>query len=156
MKATISWMYIVPHEFQRPHVEIIEGEEEIVNYITRLHAYVYDIYVLVEFEGILYDVSEPSGIHAQELITAMIDSKYDEKYAIVYKVPDYDDEIKFHEYLSPYHLWFKISNLEHEFDYYPSTKEDIFFVEYDGYIWDCTNIDRLRQVKQRLIKELKV
>lgn len=78
------------------------------------------------------------------------------KYAIAYKVPDYDDEITFYECLSPYSLWSKISNIEHEFDYYPSSNEDIFFVEYDDYIWDCTNIDRLRQVKNRLIKELKV
>lgn len=79
MKATISWMYIKPHGNLPPHIEIIEGEEEIVTYITRLHAYVYDIYILVEFDGIIYDVSKPDGIHAQELITAMIDSKYDEK-----------------------------------------------------------------------------
>lgn len=79
MKATISWMYIKPHRDQPPHIEIIEGEEEIVTYITRLHAYVYDIYILVEFDGIIYDVSKPDGIHAQELIRAMIDSKYDEK-----------------------------------------------------------------------------
>ena len=74
MKATISWMYIKPHGNQIPHVEIVEGEEEIVNYITRLNAFVDAIYVLVEFNGILYDVSDPSGIHAQELIRAMLDS----------------------------------------------------------------------------------
>lgn len=78
------------------------------------------------------------------------------KYTIVYKVPDYEDKIKFYEYLGPYQLWVKIRSIECEFDYYPSTKEDMFFVEYDGYIWDCTNIDRLRQIKQRLIKELKI
>ena len=44
MKATVSWMYIKPHRNQLPHVEIIEGEEEIVNYITRLHAFVDAIY----------------------------------------------------------------------------------------------------------------
>ncbi len=70
--------------------------------------------------------------------------------------PDYDNEIKFHEYLSPYSLWTKISNIEHKFDYYPTAGDEIFFVEYDGYIWDCTDINRLRQVKNRLIKELKV
>lgn len=78
------------------------------------------------------------------------------KYAIVYKVPDYDDEIKFHENLGPYQLWAEIRAIECEFAYYPSTKKDIFFVDYEGYIWDCTNHDRLRQIKQRLIKELKV
>lgn len=78
------------------------------------------------------------------------------QYAVIYKVPDYEDEIKFREYLGPYQLWVKICQVENEFLYYPSSNEDIFFVEYEGYIWDCTNIDRLRQVKQRLIKELKV
>jgi hypothetical protein len=78
------------------------------------------------------------------------------QYAIAYKVPNYEDEIKFYEYLGPYQLWVKICTVEHEFEYYPSTNEDIFFVEYEGYVWDCTNIDRLRQVKNRLIKELKV
>lgn len=79
MKATVSWMYIKPHRNQLPHVEIIEDEEEIVNYITRLHAFVDTIYVLVEFNGILYDVNDPGGIHTKELIIAMIESKYDEK-----------------------------------------------------------------------------
>lgn len=79
MKATVSWMYIKPHRDQPPHIEIIEGEEEIVTYITRLHAYVYDIYILVEFDGILYDVSSPSGENSGRLIRAMIDSKYDEE-----------------------------------------------------------------------------
>lgn len=79
MKATVSWMYIKPHRNQLPHVEIIEGEEEIVNYITRLHAFVDAIYVLVEFNGILYDVNDPGGKYAAELIRAMIDSKYVEE-----------------------------------------------------------------------------
>ena len=78
MKATVSWMHIKPHRNKLPYVEIIEGEEEIVNYITRLQSYSYDIYILVEFNGILYDVSKPDGIHTQELIRAMIDGKYDE------------------------------------------------------------------------------
>lgn len=84
MKATISWMYIKPrisHDLygisQFPHVEIVEGEEEIVNYISRLHLYVNDIYILVEFDGILYDVSNPSGENSEKLIRAMIDSKYE-------------------------------------------------------------------------------
>lgn len=72
MKATVSWMYIKPHRNQLPHVEIIEGEEEIVNYITRLHAFVDAIYVLVEFNGILYDVNDPGGKYTAELIRAMI------------------------------------------------------------------------------------
>lgn len=79
MKASVSWMHIKPHRNKLPHVKIIEGEEEIVKYITRLHLYADTIYVLVEFNGILYDVSKPDGIHTQELIIAMIDSKYDEE-----------------------------------------------------------------------------
>lgn len=79
------------------------------------------------------------------------------KYAIVYKDPDsLDDEIKFYEYLGPYQLWVKLCTIEHHFDYYPTAGDEIFFVEYEGYIWDCTDINRLRQIKQRLIKELKV
>ena len=78
------------------------------------------------------------------------------KYTVVYKESDSDDEIKFYEHLGPYQLWVKLSIIEHQFDYYPSTKEDLLFVEYNGYIWDCTNIDRLRQVKLFLAKELKV
>lgn len=81
------------------------------------------------------------------------------KYSIVYKVSDsFDDEIKHYENLGPYQLWVKLRAIELEFEFkcYPSTEEDLFFVEYEGYIWDCTNIDRLRQIKQRLIKELRV
>lgn len=55
MKATVSWMYIKPHRNQLPHVEIIEGEEEIVNYITRLHAFVDAI---VEYQGFCYYLSD--------------------------------------------------------------------------------------------------
>lgn len=81
MKASVSWMYIKPYRSRSrlPHVKIIEGEEEILNYITRLHLYADTIYILVEFNGILYDVSKPDGIHTKELIRAMIESKYDEK-----------------------------------------------------------------------------
>ena len=79
MKATVSWMHIKPHRNKLPYVEIIECEEEILNYITRLHLYADTIYVLVEFNGIIYDVSKPDGIHTKELIRAMIESKYDKK-----------------------------------------------------------------------------
>ena len=79
------------------------------------------------------------------------------KYTVVYKESDsVDEEIKFYEYLGPYQLWVILSEVENRFIYYPSTKEDLLFVEYNGYIWDCTNIDRLRQVKLFLAKELKV
>lgn len=81
MKASVSWMHIKPYRFrsQLPQVKIIEGEEEILNYITRLQLYADTIYVLVEFNGIIYDVSKPDGIHTKELIRAMIESKYDKK-----------------------------------------------------------------------------
>lgn len=79
------------------------------------------------------------------------------KYTVVYKESDsVDEEIKFYEYLGPYQLWVILSKFENRFFYYPSTKEDLLFVEYNGYIWDCTNINRLRQVKLFLAKELKV
>ena len=79
------------------------------------------------------------------------------KYTVVYKESDsVDEEIKFYEYLGPYQLWVILSKFENRFIYYPSTKEDLLFVEYNGYIWDCTKIDRLRQVKLFLAKELKV
>lgn len=79
------------------------------------------------------------------------------KYTVVYKESDsVDEEIKFYEYLGPYQLWVILSKFENRFIYYPSTKEDLLFVEYNGYIWDCTNIDRLRQIKLFLAKELKV
>ena len=77
MKASVSWMHIKPYRSQLPQVKIIEGEEEIVNYITRLHLYADTIYILVEFNGIIYDVSKPDGIYTKELIRAMIDSRYD-------------------------------------------------------------------------------
>lgn len=78
MKATVSWMHVKPDRAELPRVEIIEGEEAIIDYITRLHAFLDGIYLLVEFHGILYDVTEPSGVNAARLIRAMIDSKYDE------------------------------------------------------------------------------
>lgn len=79
------------------------------------------------------------------------------KYAVVYKVSEsFDDEIKHYENLGSYQLCVKLRAIELEFECYPSTEEDLFFVEYEGYIWDCTNIDRLRQIKRRLIKELQV
>ena len=79
------------------------------------------------------------------------------KYTVVYKESDsVDEEIKFYEFLGPYQLWVILSKFENRFIYYPSTKEDLLFVEYNGYIWDCTKIDRLRQVKLFLAKELKV
>ena len=79
------------------------------------------------------------------------------KYTVVYKESEsVDEEIKFYEYLGPYQLWVILSKFENRFIYYPSTKEDLLFVEYNGYIWDCTKIDRLRQVKLFLAKELKV
>lgn len=68
------------------------------------------------------------------------------KYTIVYKDIG-DNKIRFIDNLDTYQLLFKLIN---DFN---TAGEDLFFVEYEGYIWDCTNIDRLRQVKQSLVKE---
>ena len=79
------------------------------------------------------------------------------KYTVVYKESEsVDEEIKFYEYLGPYQLLVILSTIEHQFDYYHTAGDEIFFVEYEGYIWDCTDINRLRQVKLFLAKELKV
>lgn len=68
------------------------------------------------------------------------------KYTIVYKDIG-DNKIRFIDNLDTYQLLFKLIN---DFN---TAGEDLFFVEYEGYIWDCTNIDRLRQVKEYLVKE---
>lgn len=79
------------------------------------------------------------------------------KYTIAYKLAEsIEDEIVFYEDLGPYQLWVKLSIVASRFEFGPISEEDFFFVEYDGYVWDCTNHDRLRQVKRRLIKELQV
>ena len=145
MKASVSWMHIKPYRSQLPQVKIIEGEEEIVKYITRLNLYADTIYVLVEFNGIIYDVSKPDGIHTKELIIAMIESKYDEKYTIVYKNIG-DNKIRFIDNLDTYQILFKLNKLQEFFNDFNTVGEDLLFVEYEGYIYDCTNIDRLRQV----------
>lgn len=68
------------------------------------------------------------------------------KYTIVYKDIG-DNKIRFIDNLDTYQLLFKLIN---DFN---TAGEDLFFVEYEGYIWDCTNIDRLRQIKEYLVKE---
>ena len=68
------------------------------------------------------------------------------KYTIVYKDIG-DNKIRFIDNLDTYQLLFKLIN---DFN---TAGEDLFFVEYEGYIWDCTNIDRLRQFKEYLVKE---
>ena len=68
------------------------------------------------------------------------------KYTIVYKDIG-DNKIRFIDNLDTYELLFKLIN---DFN---TAGEDLFFVEYEGYIWDCTNIDRLRQIKEYLVKE---
>lgn len=76
------------------------------------------------------------------------------KYTIVYKNIG-DNKIRFIDNLDTYQLLFKLNKLQEFFNNFNTVGEDLLFVEYEGYICDCTNIDRLRQVKQRLIKELK-
>lgn len=74
------------------------------------------------------------------------------KYTIVYKDIG-DNKIRFIDNLDTYELLFKLNKLQEFFNDFNTVGEDLFFVEYEGYIWDCTKIDRLRQVKQSLIKE---
>lgn len=74
------------------------------------------------------------------------------KYTIVYKDID-DNKIRFIDNLDTYQLLFKLNKIQDFFNDFNTVGEDLFFVEYNGYIWDCTNIDRLRQVKQTLVKE---
>ena len=74
------------------------------------------------------------------------------EYTIVYKDID-DNKIRFIDNLDTYQLLFKLNKLQEFFNDFNTVGEDLFFVEYEGYIWDCTNIDRLRQVKQSLVKE---
>ena len=61
------------------------------------------------------------------------------KYTIVYENIG-DNKIRFIDNLDTYQLLFKLIN---DFN---TVGEDLLFVEYEGYIYDCTNIDRLRQV----------
>ena len=74
------------------------------------------------------------------------------KYTIVYKDIG-ANKIRFIDNLDTYELLFKLNKVQEFFNDFNTVGEDLFFVEYEGYIWDCTNIDRLRQVKQSLVKE---
>ena len=74
------------------------------------------------------------------------------KYTIVYKDID-DNKIRFIDNLDTYELLFKLNKVQEFFNDFNTVGEDLFFVEYEGYIWDCTNIDRLRQIKEYLVKE---
>ena len=67
------------------------------------------------------------------------------KYTIVYKDID-DNKIRFIDNLDTYELLFKLNKVQEFFNDFNTVGEELFFVEYEGYIWDCTNIDRLRQV----------
>ena len=74
------------------------------------------------------------------------------KYTIVYKDIG-DNKIRFIDNLDTYELLFKLNKVQEFFNDFNTVGEDLFFVEYEGYIWDCTNIDRLRQIKEYLAKE---
>ena len=74
------------------------------------------------------------------------------KYTIVYKNIG-DNKIRFIDNLDTYQLLFKLNKIQDFFNDFNTVGEDLLFVEYEGYIYDCTNIDRLRQVKQYLVKE---
>lgn len=74
------------------------------------------------------------------------------KYTIVYKNIG-DNKIRFIDNLDTYQLLFKLNKIQDFSNDFNTIGEDLLFVEYEGYIYDCTNIDRLRQVKQYLVKE---
>ena len=74
------------------------------------------------------------------------------KYTIVYKNIG-DNKIRFIDNLDTYQLLFKLNKVQEFFNDFNTVGEDLFFVEYEGYIWDCTNINRLRQIKEYLVKE---
>lgn len=74
------------------------------------------------------------------------------KYTIVYKNIG-DNKIRFIDNLDTYELLFKLNKVQEFFNDFNTVGEDLFFVEYEGYIWDCNNIDRLRQIKEYLVKE---
>ena len=74
------------------------------------------------------------------------------KYTIVYKDIG-DNKIRFIDNLDTYQLLFKLNKVQEFFNDFNTVGEELFFVEYEGYIWDCTNIDRLRQIKEYLVKE---
>ena len=74
------------------------------------------------------------------------------KYTIVYKNIG-DNKIRFIDNLDTYQLLFKLNKVQEFFNDFNTVGEELFFVEYEGYIWDCTNIDRLRQIKEYLVKE---
>ena len=74
------------------------------------------------------------------------------KYTIVYKDIG-DNKIRFIDNLDTYQLLFKLNKVQEFFNDFNTVGEELFFVEYDGYIYDCIDINRLRQVKQYLVKE---
>ena len=74
------------------------------------------------------------------------------KYTIVYKNIG-DNKIRFIDNLDTYELLFKLNKVQEFFNDFNTVGEDLFFVEYDGYIYDCIDINRLRQIKEYLVKE---
>ena len=74
------------------------------------------------------------------------------KYTIVYKDIG-DNKIICIDNLDTYQLLFKLNKLQEFFDDFNTVGEDLLLVEYKGYIWDCTDIDRLIQIKESLVKE---
>ena len=68
------------------------------------------------------------------------------KYTIVYKDIG-DNKIRFIDNLDTYELLFKLNKVQEFFNDFNTVGEELFFVEYDGYNYDCTDINRLRQVK---------
>ena len=74
------------------------------------------------------------------------------EYTIVHKVIG-DNKIRFIDNIDTYQLLCKLNKLQEIFNVCNSVGEDFFLVEYKGYIWDCTDINRLIQIKESLVKE---
>ena len=74
MKATLVWSGPIPVSTgERPMCAEVSSEQEIINMITKIQSYVYDLkYLLVEFDGYIYDLTQPNGEIAMKFIRAMI------------------------------------------------------------------------------------
>ena len=74
MKATLVWSGTIPvSSSERPMCAEISSEQEIINMITKIQSYVYNLqYLLIEFDGYIYNLTEPNGENAMLLIRAMI------------------------------------------------------------------------------------
>lgn len=72
--ATLVWSGPIPVSTgERPMCAEVSSEQEIINMITKIQSYVYNLqYLLIEFDGYIYNLTEPNGENAMQLIRAMI------------------------------------------------------------------------------------